>query len=361
MMSYPAYCIDAMAEFRAPLMKAFTQVSAHGASLDAIEGGRVVLLDLMATGQWEQAERIGTQCLEMAAHVHGSELLRQTLLADLGMLAACRGDLGTARRYAAEVTAWSEPRGIRMLLRTAQRIALRVAIAEGDYETAYQSAIRISPPGQFPRQNIQVGDHMLDMVEALIRTARPEEASAHVAEAVRLNLAEVSPRVAALIMAMKAMTAPDTDAEDLYQSALDHPGIVDFPFERARIALAQGMWLRRMRRHTEARAVLESAAEGFDRLGARPWVERTGAELRAAGASVKKSVGETVVLTAQEQRIAQLAAAGHTSKEIAAKVNLSPRTVESHMHRVFRKLGITRRAALSDALREYNSRATETD
>ena len=361
MMSYPAYCTDAMAKYRAPLRTAYTQVSAHGASLDAIEGGRVVLLDLMATGQWEQAERIGTQCLEMAAHVHGSELLRQTLLADLGMLAACRGDLGTARRYATEVTAWSEPRGIRMLLRTAQRIALRVAIAEGDYETAYQSAIRISPPGQFPRQNIQVGDHMLDMVEALIRTARREEASAHVAEAVRLNLAEVSPRVAALIMAMKAMTAPDTDAEDLYQSALDHPGIVDFPFERARIALAQGMWLRRMRRHTEARAVLESAAEGFDRLGARPWVDRTGAELRAAGASVKKSVGETVVLTAQEQRIAQLAAAGHTSKEIAAKVNLSPRTVESHMHRVFRKLGITRRAALSDALREYDSRATETD
>ena len=361
MMSYPAYCIDAMAEFRAPLRTAFTQVSAHGASLDAIEGGRVVLLDLMATGHWDQAEQIGAQCLEMAAQDHGSELLRHTLLADLGVLAACRGDLETARRNAADVTAWSQPRGMKMLLRTAHRIAVRVALAEGDYEAAYQAVIRISPPGQFPRQNIQVGDHMLDMVEALIRTARLEEASAHVAEAVRLNLAEVSPRVAALIMAMKAMTAPDTDAEDLYQSALDHPGIVDFPFERARIALAQGMWLRRMRRHTEARAVLESAAEGFDRLGARPWVDRTGAELRAAGASVKKSVGETVVLTAQEQRIAQLAAAGHTSKEIAAKVNLSPRTVESHMHRVFRKLGITRRAALSDALREYDFRATETD
>jgi hypothetical protein len=248
MMSYPAYCTDAMAEFRAPLRTAFTQVSAHGASLDAIEGGRVVLLDLMATGQWEQAEQVGAQCLEMAAGVHGSELLRQTFMADLGVLAACQGDLETARRYATEVTAWSQPRGMRMLVRTAQRIAVRVAFAEGDYEAAYQAVIRISPPGEFPRKYIQVGDQMLDMIEALIHTGRLEDARAHVAEAVRLNLAEVSPRVEALTLAMTAMTTPDTEAEALYRSALEHPGIVEFPFERARIALAQGMSLRRMRR-----------------------------------------------------------------------------------------------------------------
>ena len=355
MMSYPAYCIDAMAEFRAPLRTAFTQVSAHGASLDAIEGGRVVLLDLMATGQWEQAEQIGSQCLEMAAHVHGSELLRHTLMADLGVLAACQGDLETARRYAAEVTAWSQPRSMKMLLRTAQRIAARVAFAEGDYEAAYQAVIRISPPGQYPRQNIQVGDHMLDMVEALIQTGRLEDARAHVAEAIRLNLAEVSPRVEALTLAMRAMTAPEAEAEDLYRSALSHPGIVEFPFENARILLAQGMWLRRMRRITEARAVLESAAAAFDRLGAHPWAERARAELRASGASVKQSLGETVPLSAQEYRIAHLAAAGLTSKEIAANVNLSSRTVDSHIAKAFRKLGITRRAGLGDALRQYDS------
>ncbi len=357
MMSYPAYCTDAMAEFRAPLRTAFTQVSAHGASLDAIEGGRVVLLDLMASGHWEQAEEIGGQCLEMAAGVHGSELLRQTFMADLGVLAACRGDLKTARRYATEVTAWSKPRGMKMLLRTAQRIAVRVAFAEGDYEAAYQAVNRISPPGEFPRKNIQVGDHMLDMVEALTHTGRLEDARAHVAEAKRLNLAEVSPRVEALTLAITAMTAPDTEAEVLYQAALGHPGIVDFPFEHARIVLAQGMWLRRMRRYTEARAVLESAAEGFDHLGARPWAERARAELRASGASVKQASGEAVPLSAQEYRVAQLAAAGLTSKEIAASVNLSPRTVDSHLAKAFRKLGITRRAGLGDALRHYDSEA----
>ena len=355
MMSYPAYCTDAMAEFRAPLRTAFTQVSAHGASLDAIEGGRVVLLDLMATGRWEKAEQVGAQCLEMAAAVHGSELLRHTLMADLGVLAASRGDLETARRYAADVTAWSQPRGMNMMLRTAQRIAVRVAFAEGDYEAAYQAAIRISPPREFPRKYIQVGDQMLDMIEAAVNTGRLEDARAYVAEAVRLNLAEVSPRVAALIIAMTAMTTPDSEAEVLYQSALSHPGIIEFPFERARIALAHGISLRRMRRYNDARVVLGSAAEGFDRIGARPWAEQARAELRASGATVKQSHGETIPLSAQERRVADLAASGNTNKEIAAQLRLSPRTVDAHLSRAFRKLGITRRAALSQALLQQDS------
>ena len=355
MMSYPAYCTDAMAEFRAPLRTAFTQVSAYGASLDAIEGGRVVLLDLMATGQWEQAEQVGAQCLEMAAAVHGSELMRYTLISDLGVLAASRGDLETARRYAADVTAWSQPRGMNMMLRTAHRIAVRVAFAEGDYEAAYQAAIRISPPGEFPRKNIQVGDHLLDLVEAAVNTGRLEEARAHVTEAVRLNLAEVSPRVAALILAITAMTAPESKAADLYQAALSHPGIVEFPFDYTRIVLAHGMWLRRTRRYTEARAVLESAAEGFDRLGARPWAERARAELRASGATVKQSRGDKIELSPQERRVAGLAAGGKTNKEIATQLSLSPRTVGAHLSRAFRKLGITRRSALSQVFLQQDS------
>jgi DNA-binding CsgD family transcriptional regulator len=277
------------------------------------------------------------------------------------VLAAWRGDLGTARRNAADVTAWSKPRGLNMLLHTAQRIAVRVALAEADFETAYQAAIGISAPGHFPRQNVQVGDDMLDLVEAWVNTGRIEEARAHVAEAARLNLAEVSPRVAALTIAITAMTAPDSEAEGLYRSALGHPAIAEFPFERARITLAHGMWLRRQLRHTAARAALGLAAETFDRLGARPWADRARAELRAAGVSVKPSAGEQTRLSTQERRIADLAADGKTNKEIAAALSLALSTVESHLHRLFRKLGITRRSALSRALREYDCTATDTD
>jgi DNA-binding CsgD family transcriptional regulator len=356
LLSFPAYCTGAMTDFRAPLQAAFAQLSEHGASVDAIECGRVVVLDLIATGQWDRAEQVGAACLEMAQRIPGSQLRRHQLLADLGVLAAGRGDMETALRYAADVTAWSKPRGLQRLLDAADRIAVRVALADADYEAAYRAATRISPPGHWPRHNIhEVGDDILDSVEAALRSGRPDEARALADEAVRLNLAEISPRVAALTSAISAMTAPDSEAGSLYQSALTHPGIAEFPFEHARIHLAQGMWLRRARRHTEARVELELAADGFDQLGARPWAERARAELRAAGASVKQSLGETVPLSAQERRVADFAASGRSTKEIAAALSISPRTVDGHLYRLFPKLGIVNRAGLSEALSRYDS------
>jgi DNA-binding CsgD family transcriptional regulator len=356
LLSFPAYCAGAMADFRAPLQAAYTQLSEHGASVDAIECGRVMILDLIAAGHWSQAEQVGAACLKMAQQVERSQLRRHQLLADLGGLAAERGDFETARRYATEVRAWSKPRGLQRLLDGADRIAVRVGIADADYEAAYHAAIRISPPGHWPLHNIhEVADDMLDSVEAALRFGRPDEARALADEAVRLNLAQISPRVAALTIAISAMTAPDADAGELYQSALTHPGIADFPFEHARIALAQGMWLRRMRRNTDARAALGLAADGFDRLGARPWTERARAELRAAGASAKQSLGEPATLSAQERRIAELAADGQTSKEIAAQLSISARTVDGHLYRAFRKLNVTTRGGLSKALLHYDS------
>jgi len=345
-----------MAEFRAPLQAAFAELSEQGASVDAIECGRVVLLDLIASGYWSQAEQVGAACLRMAQQVECSQLRRHQVLADLGMLAAGRGDTETAHRYAAEVRAWSTPRALQRLLDAADRIAVRVALAGADYDTAYQAAIRISPPGQWPRHSLhEVAECMLDSVEAALRSERIEEARGLAAEAMRLNLAGVSARAAALTLAISAMTSADADAEELYRAALTHPTIWEFPFDHARIQLAQGMWLRRVRRHTEARAALELAGEGFDHLGAHPWAERARAELRAAGASVKRSLGQPDPLSAQQRRIAELAASGSTTKQIATQLSLSPRTVDSHLNRMFRKLGVTRRAGLGDALRRYDA------
>ncbi|MGV1006149.1 MAG: ATP-binding protein [Candidatus Nanopelagicales bacterium] len=354
-LAFPAYCVDAMADFRVPLNEAYKQTREHGPSIDAMAMGCVVMFDLMAAGQWAKAAQVGADGLAMAKEAQGGELLRHHFLASLGVLAAWQGDLETARRYATEVTNWSRPRGLQMYLLVAQRIAVRIALAEADYEAAYQAAIKVGPPGMFPLNNVQVGDDMLDLIEAAVQTGRLDEACAHVAEALRLNLPEVSPRVAALTLAISAMTAPDSGAGALYESALTHPAIGDFPFDHARIALAQGMWLRRMRRHTEARTALEFAAETFDRLGARPWADRARGELRAAGVSTKRSLGDAETLSAQERRIADLAATGHTTKQIAAQLSLSARTVDNHLYRVFPKLGITNRAGLSEALRQLDS------
>ncbi len=359
LLSFPAYCVGAMAEFRAPLHSAFARLREQGPSVDAIECGRVVLVDLITAGDWQGAEQVGADCLQMAERIECSQLRRQQVLADLGVLAAGRGEVATARGYAAEVRAWSNPRGLHRLTEAADRIEARVGLAEADYEAAYRAASRINPPYDSGTTRYNGGHDMaedlLDAVEAAVHTGRIEEARDLAARAVRLNLTDVSPRGAAVSAAVSAMTAPDCDAEAHYQSALAHPDAAEFPFEHARIELAYGMWLRRARRLTEARTTLGEAAARFERLGAAPWSGRAHAELRAAGASSKRGLEESAPLSAQQRRIAELAATGATSKEIAAQLSLSPRTVDAHLSRLFRRLGITRRAGLSQALRDCDA------
>jgi DNA-binding CsgD family transcriptional regulator len=101
----------------------------------------------------------------------------------------------------------------------------------------------------------------------------------------------------------------------------------------------------------EARLQLNAAREIFERLGARPWTDRTSAELWATG-QTKPRAGENVLdrLTPQEFEIVGLAATGLTNKQIGQRLFLSPRTVGGHLHRAFPKLGVATRAALRDAL-----------
>jgi DNA-binding CsgD family transcriptional regulator len=356
LLAFPAYCIDAMAHVRGPLRLAFDQLRDDGTSIDAIEGGRVVMLDLIAGGQWPEAEVVGATCLAMAQQANGSLLRYHQFLADLGLLAAGRGDRKTAEGYAAEVRAWSGPRGLRRLLDAADRIAVKIALSEGDFETAYRAAVRINPSEQFPRQNIhEVVDDMLDLVEAAVQTGRLAEARERMARAERQQIAQISPRAEAVTIAMAAMAGPDSESADRYQSALAHPGLAGFPFEHARICSAQGRWLRLHWRHAESRAALTRAAAGFDRLGARPWADRARSELWEATSSAGLSPGATAPLTAQERRIVELVAVGHTTKQIAEQLCLSPRTVDTHLYRLFRKFGITRRSELGEALQGNRS------
>ena len=148
------------------------------------------------------------------------------------------------------------------------------------------------------------------------------------------------------------MTAAGNGAGLLYEQALAHPGLAAYAFERNRIRLSYGMWLRRRRRIVEAREQLTQAADGFRALSAHPWEQRSTNELRAAGAAVKRTTGGTVALSAQERTIAEMAAAGQSNKQIAAHLYLSPRTVGAHLYRIFPKLGVTSRAALGQALRD---------
>ena len=108
--------------------------------------------------------------------------------------------------------------------------------------------------------------------------------------------------------------------------------------------------MRRQRHFVAARESLGSAAEAFDRLGALAWAEKARAELLAVSVPTTPCVSETTFLSTQERRIAELAAVGTPTRQIATHLSISPRTVDAHLYRVFRKLLITRRSELGPAL-----------
>ena len=118
------------------------------------------------------------------------------------------------------------------------------------------------------------------------------------------------------------------------------------PFELGRTLLAAGQVHRRARHKMEARAHLDAARDLFQRLGAPRWVERTAEELSRLGLSRARPTG----LTAAEQRVAELAAAGHTNREIAEELFMGLRTVEAHLTTIYGKLGTRRRTQLGPAL-----------
>jgi DNA-binding CsgD family transcriptional regulator len=149
-----------------------------------------------------------------------------------------------------------------------------------------------------------------------------------------------------------AVTGRGKAAEDGYREAVDRLGTGRLGLPLARARLLYGEWLRRENRRSEARAVLREAHDFLDAMGAGGFAQRARRELAATGETVRRRTDpDRHDLTAQEQQIARLAAAGHTNPEIGAELFLSPRTVEWHLRKVFGKLGVTNRRELRDTVR----------
>ena len=137
----------------------------------------------------------------------------------------------------------------------------------------------------------------------------------------------------------------------MYQDAIERLGRTRLRPELARAHLLYGEWLRRENRRVDARAQLHTAHDLFTAIGMEAFADRARVELSATGETVRKRTAETRdELTAQERQIAQLARDGLSNPEIGARLFLSPRTVEWHLHKVFGKLGIRSRRELANAL-----------
>jgi DNA-binding CsgD family transcriptional regulator len=148
----------------------------------------------------------------------------------------------------------------------------------------------------------------------------------------------------------RAVLADDDLAESFYLEALKE-NLLRSPWIRARIELAYGQWLRRHRRAADSRAPLRSALATLELVGARSWADQARTELRAAGERVDAPPSPVhEVLSPQEMQIARLAAQGLSNREIGHELYLSPRTVGSHLYRIFPKLNVTSRSQLARLL-----------
>jgi len=190
-----------------------------------------------------------------------------------------------------------------------------------------------------------------ELVDALVRTQRREEAAAPVAELLAAAEAKGQPWSLARALRAAGLAADDDGFADRFERALELHARTPDSFETARTRLAYGERLRRGRERRLAREQLRAALEAFERLDAAPWAERARAELAATGETLRRRDPSAVeTLTPQELRIADLLAAGRTTREAAAALFLSPKTVEFHLRSVYRKLDIHSRAELAAAV-----------
>jgi DNA-binding CsgD family transcriptional regulator len=186
-----------------------------------------------------------------------------------------------------------------------------------------------------------------DRVETAIRAERADLARRWLAELAEFGTA-VDARWALAAAGFGRALLGDGDVVAEFEAAIEHADAAGHRFDRARAQLAHGEYLRRARRRVDARAQLRAALEVFDDLGANRWAGRAAQELRASGETARRrGVTTSTGLTAQERQVAALVRQGLSNRDAAARLFLSPRTVDFHLRNVFSKLGVASRAELT--------------
>ena len=319
---------------------------AGGAVTSALEAMTFLGCDAFLAGDWDGAVSCAAEARELVDR-HGYRLLGGITDYAEAMVTAGRGDRARTRALTDAMLEWAAPSRIGYLVQLAGHAEALADLGAGDYDAAYARALDICTTDTVPSYAPQALWVLLDLVESAVRSGRTTEAAAHVEHLSTARVAELSDRLAFVVAGATALVADDPEA---FLAAIELPGADRWPFHLARLQLAYGERLRRDKAIADARHQLRSALDIFERLGARPWVERTTTELRASGDRVAAPAAGTEGLTPQQWEIARLAAEGLSNKQIGERLHLSPRTVGTHLYQLFPKLGITSRAALRDAL-----------
>jgi DNA-binding CsgD family transcriptional regulator/tetratricopeptide (TPR) repeat protein len=237
------------------------------------------------------------------------------------------------------------PRGEGIGVSTCQWLVALVRNSLGQYERALEAARQVVDP---PRKlDWTLNATLPELVEAAARSGHAQEARKALEQLADLARPSGADWGLGLEARCRALLSEPVAAEPLYQAAIERLGRTRVRAEHARAHLLYGEWLRRQGRRMDAREQLRSAHGMFTAMGMEAFAERAARELLATGETARKHTVETRdYLTPQESQIARLARDGLSNPEIGARLFISPRTVEYHLHKVFAKLDISSRNQL---------------
>jgi DNA-binding CsgD family transcriptional regulator len=325
----------------------------HG-SVDA-RGDTVRLLTELEirAGNWPLADRYASENLELARQMDISNA-EPAALYGRALVDAHQGRVQAARTTAERGSGLAAAMGDEIWRVLNEHVLGFVELSLGDSASAHARlgplvgalhAMGVGEPTAFPV--------LPDEIEALIGLGELDQAEPLIQELHARG--EALDRAWALATAARGrglLAAARGDPHGAlahFQQALQEHQRVAWPFELARTLRAQGMVLRRDKHKAAAKSALEQALAIFERLGALLWAQATSAELDRVGLRPAAPVGASGI-TAAEARVAELVAAGRTNREVAGELFMSPKTVEAHLSRIYRKLGVRSRAELAHKL-----------
>jgi len=219
----------------------------------------------------------------------------------------------------------------------------------GRYDEACAAAVRVA---EHPDDVNSSSWGMVELIEAAVRAGTPELAAEAHGRLLDMTQESATDWGLGIAARSRALLTGDAGAESLYREAIERLGRTRLRPEVARARLLYGEWLRRQRRHADARGELRIALEMFNDFGMDAFAQRTHRELQATGERPRRRTPDTRdQLTPQETQVARLAAEGRTNREIAAQLFISPNTVDYHLRKAFRKLDVKWRTQLVHRLR----------
>jgi DNA-binding CsgD family transcriptional regulator len=307
----------------------------------------VITWSLLETGQWDDALEYAGRARTLTAIYYEPIVLASASTA-AAYVAACRGHSAAATEDAMSVLGISGLTARSSIAARANHAMGMAALVQDRNDEAFDWLRQLAADdgrGAHPREALF---GLIDLAEAARRTDRRAEGRRLVEAALGGIPDELSPRLLQVRALCRALLADGSAAEEHFLEALGVAEGDHLPFERARVRLSYGQWLRRERRHKDARPHLNAAVHVFRLLAATPWLTAATHEQRAAGVRSDSAPTDALSrLSPSERQVVLLAAEGLTNPEIAARLFVSPRTVGAHLYRSFTKLGVSHRTQLT--------------